>query len=168
MSMQGAGRSTTSLNPYAGALGQRDAVEVIEATPERLEALLGRLSGEQIERQPAPGKWSAREIMAHLADCEMAFGFRLRQGAAGVEMIQPFDQDDWARNYAGYDFASAIAAYRAMRAWNLAFVRSLTDQQKQIQVTHPERGTMAVWTIVETMAGHDLHHLERLEKQVSG
>lgn len=166
--MQGAGGDSMSLNPYAGALGQRDPVEVIEATPQRLEALLGKMSAEQIDWRPAPGKWSAREIMAHLADCEMAFGFRLRQGAAGVAMIQPFDQDNWARNYDSYDFASAMAAYRAMRAWNLAFVRSLTDQQKQTQVTHPERGTMAVWTIVETMAGHDLHHLERLEKQVSG
>jgi uncharacterized damage-inducible protein DinB len=153
-----------SLNPYAGALGQREPVEVIASTPEKLERLLGRLSAEQIEGQPAPGKWSVREIMAHLADCELAFGFRLRQGAAGVEMIQPFDQDDWARNYGAYDFAAATKTYRALRAWNLAFIRSLTDDQKQIQVTHPERGTMAVWTIVETMAGHDLHHLALLEK----
>jgi uncharacterized damage-inducible protein DinB len=153
-----------SLNPYAGALGQREPVEVIASTPEKLERLLGRLSAEQIKSPPAPGKWSVREIMAHLADCELAFGFRLRQGAAGVEMIQPFDQDDWARNYGAYDFAAATKTYRALRAWNLAFIRSLTDDQKQIQVTHPERGTMAVWTIVETMAGHDLHHLASLEK----
>lgn len=152
-----------SLNPYAPELGQRDPVEVIEATPRKLQALLERLTAEQIEKRPAPGKWSVREIMAHLADCELAFGFRLRQGAAGVPVIQPFDQDDWARNYAGYDFASAMSTYRAVRAWNLAFIRTLTDQQKQIQVTHPERGRMTVWTIVETMAGHDLHHLERLE-----
>jgi uncharacterized damage-inducible protein DinB len=153
-----------SLNPYAGALGQREPVEVIASTPEKLERLPGRLSAEQIERQPAPGKWSVREIMAHLADCELAFGFRLRQAAAGVEMIQPFDQDDWARNYGAYDFATAMKTYRALRAWNLAFIRSLTDEQKQMQVTHPERGTMTVWTIVETMAGHDLHHLTALEK----
>jgi uncharacterized damage-inducible protein DinB len=102
--------------------------------------------------------------MAHLADCELAFGFRLRQGAAGVEMVQPFEQDDWARNYGAYDFAAATKTYRALRAWNLAFVRSLTEKQKAQVVTHPERGTMTVWTIVETMAGHDLHHLERLEK----
>jgi hypothetical protein len=140
-----------SLNPYAGELGEREPVEVIASTPEKLERLLARLSPEQIERQPA-------------ADCELAFGFRLRQGAAGVEMVQPFEQDDWARNYGAYDFAAAAKTYRALRAWNLAFVRSLTDEQKAQVVTHPERGTMTVWTIVETMAGHDLHHLERLEK----
>ena len=153
-----------SLNPYAGALGQREPVEVIASTPEKLETLLGKLTTEQIEHRPAPGKWSMREIMAHLADCEMAFGFRLRQGAAGVEMIQPFEQDDWARNNAAYDFPTALKTYRALRAWNLAYIRSLSKEQKALQVTHPERGTMTVWTIVETMAGHDLHHLERLEK----
>lgn len=152
-----------SLNPYAGELGQRDPVEVIQSTPEKLQALLAGLSAERIERRPPPGKWNLREVMAHLADCEIAFGFRLRQGAAGVD-IQPFDQDDWARNYGAYSFAAAMTTYRALRAWNVAFVRSLTDQQKAFEINHPERGTMSVWTIVETMAGHDLHHLERLEK----
>lgn len=153
-----------SVNPYAGALGGRNPVEVIRETPVRLERVLDVLSEEQIEKRPAPDKWSVREIVAHLADCELAFGFRLRQAAAGIETIQPFDQDDWARNYAGYDFESAAATYLALRAWNLAFIRSMTDEQKARPVTHPERGTMTAWTIVETMAGHDLHHLAALEK----
>ena len=153
-----------SLNPYAVALGEHNPVEVIASTPEKLEALFSRLSAEQIDEKFAPGKWSVREVLAHLADCELAFGFRLRQAAAGVEVIQPFDQDDWARNYGAYSFRAALTTYRAVRAWNLAFIRSLTDQQKAQVVTHPERGTMTVWTIVETMAGHDRHHLAGLEK----
>jgi len=153
-----------SLNPYAEALGGHSPVEVIASTPEKLEALLSRLSAEQIDRKLSPGKWSVREVLAHLADCEMAFGFRLRQGAAGVEMIQPFDQDDWARNYGAYSFAAALTTYRAVRAWNLAFIRSLTEEQKAQVIIHPERGTMTVWTIVETIAGHDRHHLVGLEK----
>jgi uncharacterized damage-inducible protein DinB len=157
-----------SLNPYSEALGSREPVEVIGATPARLRRLLDGLSAEQIETPPATGKWSVREVMAHLADCEIAFGFRLRQAAAGVQMIQPFDQDDWARNYGGYDSQAAMKTYRALRAWNLAFVRSLIEEQRTRTVTHPERGTMTVWTIVETMAGHDLHHLARLEKLLPG
>ena len=153
-----------SLNPYEVALGEHSPVEVLASTPEKLEALFSQLSAEQIDRKPAPHKWSVREVMAHLADCEMAFGFRLRQAAAGVEMIQPFDQDDWAHNYAAYSFPAALTTYRVVRGWNLAFIRSLTDEQKAQVVTHPERGTMTVWTIVETMAGHDRHHLAGLAK----
>jgi hypothetical protein len=81
-----------------------------------------------------------------------------------VELIQPFDQDEWSRNYGEYSFAAAMRTFGALRAWNVAFVRSLTEEQRARGVTHPERGTMAVWTIVETMAGHDLHHLKALEK----
>lgn len=153
-----------SPNPYAVALGDHDPVEVIVSTPERLKALLDRSSAEQIEKRPAPGKWSVREIVAHLADCEIAFGFRLRQGAAGVELLQPFEQDDWARNYAAYECSAAMRTFGALRAWNVALVGSLTGEQKARVVNHPERGKMTVWTIVETMAGHDLHHLNRLEK----
>jgi uncharacterized damage-inducible protein DinB len=160
-----------SLNPYAVALGEYDPVEVIASTPQKMAAVLGGLSEEQIERKLSPNKWSVREVLAHLADCEIAFGYRLRQAAAGVELIQPFDQDDWARNYGAYSFPAALATYRAVRAWNLAFIQSLTDEQKTRVVLHPERGEMTVWTIVETMAGHDRHHLvglEKLEDQLAG
>jgi uncharacterized damage-inducible protein DinB len=149
-------------------MGAREPVEVIASTPARLARVLEVMTAEQIEKRPAPGKWSVREIMAHLTDCEIAFGFRLRQAAAGVEMIQPFDQDDWARNYSSYDVQAAMTTHRALRVWNLAFVRSLTEKQRAQEVTHPERGTMTVWTIVETMAGHDLHHLAPLEKLLPG
>lgn len=152
-----------SLNPYAESLGADDAVEVVASTPEKLDALLRKLTDEQIERRSAPGKWSLREIVAHLADCEIAFGFRLRQGVAGVD-IQPFDQDDWARNYGAYSSAAAMATFRTLRAWNVALIHSLTEHQKERTVTHPERGPMTVWTIVETMGGHDLHHLRSIEK----
>jgi len=76
---------SVNVNPYAEELGERDAVEVIRETPVRLERVLDAMSEEEIEARPAPGKWSVREVVAHLADCEIAFGFRLRQAAAGVE-----------------------------------------------------------------------------------
>ena len=58
----------------------------------------------RIEESPAPGKWSPHEILCHLADCELVFSFRIRQALAeDHHVIQPFDQEIWARNYAGYD-----------------------------------------------------------------
>ena len=106
---------------------------------------------------PAPGKWSIREIVAHLADCEMVFGFRLRQTLA-VEhaVIQPFDQEVWAERYGGYDFASALGMFVAARNWNLKLLGTVSEKDQHRPTTHPERGTMIFWTIVETMAGHDV------------
>jgi uncharacterized damage-inducible protein DinB len=150
--------------PYSDVLAQRDAKVVIRETPSRLARVLDYLSAEQIETRPAPDKWSVREIMAHLADCEIAWSWRLRY-VYGTEqpVIQPFDQDAWARSYDAYTYAAARRTFEALRAWNIEFVGALTEADRQRPMTHPERGEETLWTIVEIMAGHDLHHLLRLE-----
>ncbi len=154
-----------SLNPYAGALGERDAAEVIAQSPKRLAQMVDGLSTAEIEARPAAGKWNVREVLAHLADCEIAFGFRLRQSYGGTSLLQPFDQDAWARAYGVYSAEQAMATFAALRAWNVAFVSGLTEAEKALPAVHPERGEMTLWTIVETMAGHDLHHLEGLKRR---
>jgi uncharacterized damage-inducible protein DinB len=152
-----------TLNPYAKFLDEGDAVAVIAATPARLAALVGGMTAEQADAPIAPGKWSVRQIVTHVADCEIGFGFRLRQALAGVS-IQPFDQDAWAESYGRYSLAGALETFRALRAWDVALISGLSEADKILKVTHPERGEMTLWTIVETMAGHDLNHLEQLER----
>ena len=152
-----------TLNPYAKFLGEGDAVAVIAGTPARLAALTGSMSAEQVEAPIAPGKWSVRQIVTHVADCEIGFGFRLRQALAGVS-IQPFDQDAWAESYGRYSLADALEMFSALRAWDVALISGLSEADKALKVTHPERGEMTLWTIVETMAGHDLNHLAQVER----
>ena len=67
------------LNPYEKFLAGQEPIPVLTSTADRLADLTAPLSGAQIERASAPGKWSIREIAAHLADCEIVFSFRLRQ-----------------------------------------------------------------------------------------
>jgi uncharacterized damage-inducible protein DinB len=153
------------LNPYATCLGNRSALEVLPTTSSKLHAILEQLGSKGVEQAPAPGKWSAREIVSHLADCEIAFGFRLRQTLAeDNHVLQPFDQEKWAVNYAAYEAGAALSAFAALRQWNLALIKSIPSEEQTKSVTHPERGTMTFLTIVETMAGHDLNHLQQLEK----
>jgi len=152
--------------PYAEMLGGRDAGAVIAETPGRLRLVLDGVTDEAAEVRPAPGKWCLREVMAHLADCEIAWGWRLRQALAEEPaVLQPFDQDLWARAYAAYTFEAAKATYFALRAWNVAFVGALSEADKAKLYAHPERGEERLWTLVEIMAGHDLHHLKVLERQ---
>jgi hypothetical protein len=157
-------------NPYAKFVGDRDPREVIRETPARLEALSNRL-GPRIEHAPAPGKWSVRQVLCHLADGEIAFGFRIRQTLAEPNhMIQPFDQDAWAKYYgsAALYAASALDAFSAARRWNIALLNAANPEDFQKPVTHPERGMMTLATIVETMAGHDLSHLAQIERIAGG
>ncbi len=152
------------LNPYASLLGSRPPLAVIAATAGQLQALAARLGPSGLEQPRAPGKWTARQIFSHLADCEIAFGFRLRQAVAEERhTIQPFDQDLWARGYAHTRAEAALAAFLALRQWNVEFIERLAPAQLAKKVMHPDRGEMTVAVIVETMAGHDLNHLAQLE-----
>jgi uncharacterized damage-inducible protein DinB len=153
------------LNPYAKFLAARDPIEVLESTSVQIAKLADRLPQDQLALRPPSGKWSAREIVAHLADCEQVFSFRMRQALAEDHpTIQPFDQDHWAARYANCDFASALRLFEAARNWNLLLISGTTAAERTRQTTHPERGTMTFWTIVETMAGHDINHLQQLER----
>ena len=152
------------LNPYASHSGDRAPLDVIAETPRRLAQLMDTIGPERLEISPAPGKWSARDILSHLADAEIVFSFRLKQTLAeDHHVIQPFDQDLWAKSYPSCDAGLALAALSAVRAWNLALIRSLKPADLSRPVTHPERGTMTLQTIVETMAGHDRNHIKQIE-----
>ena len=153
--------------PYVHLLEGRDPAAVMRETPGRLADLLKFVSAEQIEHKPAPGKWSIREILCHLADCEIAWAWRLRLiYGADSTVLQPFDQDPWARAYdgVGYTTSAARATWTAVRQWNLALIEGLTDEDKRRASSHPELGPVILWNIVEIAAGHDLHHLASLQK----
>jgi hypothetical protein len=152
------------MNPYAAQLGDRDPREVITESPWRLANLAERLGQAGLERSLAPGKWPARVILCHLADCEVAFAFRLRQTLAeDNHVIQPFDQDAWAAPYGKLEGAAALEVFTALRRWNLALLNAVPADAWNRKVTHPERGAGTFRTIVETMAGHDLNHIRQIE-----
>jgi len=152
------------MNPYATQLGTRDPLEVICATADRLHSLAATLGPERLDQPWAPGKWTSRQILCHLADCEVVFAVRLRHTLAEPHhIIQPFDQDQWSEPYSAYDYAKALATFTAVRNWNIALIRSVIPAALARPVTHPERGSMTFQTLIETMGGHDLNHLAQIE-----
>ena len=96
-------------NPYADFLGAQEPLKVLPVTARKIETILEELGAERVDQAPAPGKWSAREIVCHLADCELVFGFRLRQTLSEPNhVVQPFDQGKWAAQYDCYDTRDAL------------------------------------------------------------
>jgi hypothetical protein len=153
------------LNPYAKFIDSRPVPEILATTPATLEALAEAIGPSRLAVAPAPGKWTPAESLCHLADCEVAFGFRLRQTLAeDHHVLQPFDQEKWAATYPSVTALQALAAFTAMREWNLILIRNAPQSAAKKPVTHPERGAMTFATIVETMAGHDLNHIAQLQK----
>lgn len=157
----------TQLNPYATFLGDAQPHDVLEMTAVTIARLIRNSDDAQLTRSPAPGKWSIRDILCHLADCEITFAFRLRQTMAEPHhVIQPFDQEAWSAPYGKLDARDALEAFTAFRRWNLMFIRAVGTPAESKPVRHPERGEMTFRTIVETMGGHDINHLRQIENLV--
>ena len=128
-------------------------------TPERLRALVEALTPAQMASSYAPGKWTAAQLLVHLAQCEFMFGARVRMALAqDGYTVQPFDQDAWLQREAGTDGRIAFWAYYAQRHLNLALFNSLSDAEREKTLLHPERGSMHVEWNLEMLAGHERHH----------
>jgi DinB superfamily len=148
-----------------GLLGDRNPLEALEANPKRVEAVARRLGDAGLSRSYGPGKWTGKQILAHLADAEMGIGFRMRQILSEEKhRIQPWDEGSWARRYTNVDVESALASFLALRRWNLSLMRELSPEDLEREAYHPERGPETLGTIIRLLAGHDLNHLAQLER----
>jgi len=157
----------SQLNPYDKFLDGRPVDAILAETANKIAEYLEVIGANQ-ENKPAPDKWSAAEIVCHLADCELVFGWRLRQTLAeDGPTIEPFDQDKWAKTYPGVPASLALETFSEVRKWNLHLIRASLPTAAGRKMTHPERGTMTFQTVVETMAGHDLNHLAQLRRIAS-
>lgn len=160
---------TTATHPYAQLLGDRDPLAVLAETQQKIPAIAQKLGPEGLKRSYGPGKWTGAQVLAHLADCEIAFGHRVRQIVAEPEMpIQPFDENKWAAHYDKADGAQAAQTFQALRAWNLALFRQLSHKELEQTAKHPQRGPEKAETVIRILAGHTLNHLAHLEKILAG
>jgi uncharacterized damage-inducible protein DinB len=150
-------------NPYAEDLGDRVPIEALADTADHIRRLVERWSADDCERSYAPGKWSARQILVHLAQTELALSTRARFALAQPGYsAQAFSQDDWLSIDGGADARTALAAYTSLRSLNLAMWKRLTQEQLDRAFSHPEYGDLTVGWIMAQMAGHDIHHLKQL------
>lgn len=155
------------MNPYAQYLETRDPLKVVAATPGRIAALVRGLSPRQLATEPAPGKWSIREIVAHLADTEQVMGCRARWIAfEGGITLTPFDQDKWSNGRAREKepFAESLERFRVVRRSTVRLFRAAPKDAWSRTVLHPERGQVSLRVQMETAAGHDLNHLGQIQR----
>jgi len=145
-------------------LNGMDPIDVLESSSARLETLVTKL--EEYQKQ-SNEKWSAAEILAHLAESEIVYGYRIRKALnASGTAIEATDQNVWVKN-AGYlqrNPRLALALFQAVRKVNIAFLKSLTPQQMENFGIHSERGKESIAQMARMIAGHDINHLQQMEK----
>ena len=152
-------------------LGDQDPIVVQQATPLQLDRRLRNVAREELIRRPVPEKWSIAEIAAHLADAELAMGWRLRNMLAnpGVALMW-WDQAVWADRlgYARQDVSLSAALFRALRESNLLLLESVPRKQwVECYGVHEVRGRQTVEEFVRLEAAHDLNHLQQIDRILS-
>lgn len=144
-----------------------DPLEAQQQTPALLEELLSGASPERLTTRPSSDKWSAGEILAHLAEDEIATAWRYRQIVEHSGIALPgFDQDLWAQlgGYASRDPRGSLALFGLLRQANIAFLRGLSADQWQCFGIHSERGRITVHDLAIHMTGHDANHVEQIRR----
>jgi len=152
---------------YSQALAGADPIESQRKAPKRLRKLIKGLSHKQLAKRPGDGKWSIKEVLAHLADGEFVIGTRLRFVAAmDRPTIIGYDQDAFMANlrYDDLEVYDLLAAFTTLRAINVALVERLPDEAFARTGMHNERGEESLSTMVHMYAGHDRIHEEQIAR----
>jgi hypothetical protein len=129
-----------------------------------MDALKGFPEKDQVAH-PIQGKWSAREIIHHLADSETNSMIRLRKLLCEeYPVIQGYDQELWAvlLRYNTRDTAPAIEAFRGARATNAQVLRVMADEDWKRVGWHSESGLYTVLRWLQIYAVHAHNHAEQI------
>jgi DinB superfamily len=135
--------------------------------PEVLAMVLTGVFGEEEDFLIAPGKWSIRQIIAHLADSELVGAHRMRLLIAQENpTLTAFDQDAWARNldYQRRKPKQSLETFRRIRAENHELLKELPPETFERQGTHTERGVVTLRSLVEGYAHHAENHARQLQE----
>src|SRR3954463_6178514 len=135
--------------PYTADLDDREPITAMRDTVARIRALVSAWRPDQFERTYAPGKWTARQILTHLAQSEIALGFRARMALTTPGYAaQSFDQDKWMSLEAGGSGGTAkpgvltgheaLDAFLGTAAMNIALFASLSGADRAVSLSHPE------------------------------
>ena len=156
---------TTPVTPYSKFLDGREPLAAMRDSVERIRTLTRDWTPDRFERPYGPGTWSARQVLTHLAQTEMAIGTRARMALATPDYAaQPWDQNDWMAHESGTSGADALAAFLALARMNLVFFEGLSAADRATRLSHPEYGELTVEWIIHQMAGHHINHLRQLEQ----
>lgn len=148
-------------------LGDRDPVDALASTPPALRRVLSEVPAVSLVVPEAAEKWSIRDVLRHLADSEIAWSWRLRMTLAQDRpRLTGWDQDAWADAllYATADAGEALATFEGLRRENVRLLRGVPDEALDRFAAHEERGEESVRFMTRLYAGHDLLHLQQIDR----
>jgi len=148
-------------------VGDQDPRAILRDPTSHLETILAGVSVDEMRLPEAPGKWSILQVLGHLVDTELTYGFRARLILAQDRPpIAGYDQDAFGErlHYNEMDPRQLLETLRMVRRHNLALADRLSDEELDREGLHSERGPESVRMIIRMMAGHDLVHRRQIQR----
>lgn len=165
----------TNPSPYVAEtlalLGDTDPLVVLTETPDYILAKVEELEEEQFHIPEGPGKWSLAQVFMHLADAEIAFGWRARLVlTADNPPLHGWDEGMWMSRFDGAntDPEQALDTFLTLRDWNMRVWQSASAADLQRMGIHSERGPESFDLLRRMTAGHDLRHRRQVDRIVAG
>ncbi len=152
-------------------LGRRDPLAVQAELLPWLERRVAGLPDAAVRAPEAAGKWSVLEVVQHLADTELVYGYRIRMVLTHDNWpIEVYDREAWARDlhYSALTPGDALDQLRSLRSANLRLYRSLSPGQLARAGLHSARGAESVSLMIGLLAGHDLTHRRQIDRILDG
>lgn len=153
-----------------GFLGNRNPLEVLAQTTDVLASLVKDRPAATMRKHPFEGKWSPNEILGHLLDTEIVFGYRLRTILCDdCPTIIGMDQEKWVavQRHNDREPRELLDAFRFLRNLNLGIWRRLGPEELKRFGRHDERGEESLGVMLEMEAGHDLSHIDQLKRYLA-
>lgn len=145
------------------------AIEKIAALPAQLEALIAGRADSDLNKHYGPGKWTARQVIHHLADAHMQAFMRMRFVATTDNpTLQPYDQDAWAKlpDSSTGPLAPSMEILKGVQARMAAFLGVLPESAFSRTAFHPEHGSMTLDDLVRIYSGHGEKHLGHIKTAI--
>lgn len=142
-----------------------ELLERFRRGPELLAAVLTGAAGKEFDFQPAPGKWTIRQTMAHMADSEMMGAMRLRLTIAEDHpTLSVYNQDLWATrlDYATRKPSDCVETFRRIRRENYELLRAIPEATFARTCLHPEHGDLTLLHLLRIYTEHAEKHGERI------
>ena len=146
------------------------SLEQLRGTGRDLVSLLSGVSDDHLARRPDEAEWSAREVISHLSDAELAYAMRLRLIVAQDRpRLAWYDEEAWVERFGGLDedARNTLARWRALRDNNVRLLESLATEEWERAGIHDTDGLLTVETIAKRMVTHDRNHLDQIRAALS-
>jgi hypothetical protein len=144
---------------------RNDLIEKIEQLPQKLEAVVSKLTDIQLDTHIGEGKWTIRQISHHIADGNMNACTRMKLIATEEKpILKPYNQDQWAAlaDCKSSPIEPTLMILKGLHERWVIFLRSLPETSWTREGIHLENGKVSLFDVLKTYSNHGESHLQQI------